>query len=329
MKLSHVPKLPWHAGHKIRETLTMKMHPLYPMIFPPQYKNYIWGGETIARRFNRAGTPMPCAESWEISTVPGNVSVVANGPFEGVALNRLVSTFGTDLVGTDAPNPEQFPLLFKILDAHANLSVQVHPDEAIAAALGGHPKHEMWYILDAEPETHIYAGFTPGANRENFLAHLRKFEAQPDQIYDITAGTCHALTAGALVYEIQQTSDTTYRLWDWGRDRELHTEQALQALDWDSACVPLMALPRTGRTITPRLRTSHFAFATMYLTRPHHMHTTAHSFMALFCVSGKTTLSHEGPHPLTLLPGDSVLIPANQRFLLHPTAPSHLLATTL
>lgn len=306
----------------------MKMHPLYPMRFTPAYRDYVWGGDTIARRYNRPGTPTPCAESWEISAVPGSVSVVANGPFEGESFGRIVQAFGRDLLGTAAPDPETFPLLVKILDVRDRLSVQVHPDAAAAARFGGAPKHEMWYVLDAGREARMYAGLTPGADRSDYLDRLQAYEARVGQVYDIAPGTCHAICGPALVYEVQQTSDTTYRLWDWGRPRELHTEKALAALRWDNVCMPAEP-PTSSRTLVPRLKTPDFSFATLRLSRPHALHTTAAGFMILFCAEGKACLEHDGPHPLTLLPGDSVLVPARQTFSLHPMAETRLLVTTL
>ena len=152
----------------------MKTHSLYPLMFRPQYRDYLWGGDLIATRYNRANTPRPCAESWELCGLPGHESVVANGPFEGVGLGHLTQTFGRDLVGAKAPDPERFPLLVKILDVHSRLSVQVHPDAKAAASLGGEPKHEMWYLLDAAPNATLWAGLRPDAD----LANL----AEPDLV---------------------------------------------------------------------------------------------------------------------------------------------------
>lgn len=306
----------------------MRTHPLYPLTFRPIYKDYLWGGSRIAEQYRRATTPTPCAESWELSGMPGDASIVAHGAFEGVGLDELVSVFGRDLVGEKALNPEEFPLLVKVLDAHQRLSVQVHPDKATAARLGGRPKHEMWYILDADEEAGIWAGMEPDATVEDLPEKLLFHKTHAGEIYDLPAGLVHAVGAGNFIYEVQQTSNTTYRIDDWGRGRELHLAQAKEALKPE--------LRPIRRVLEERHRHLHLAkgmqgfdFATLDLIRSRTLRTTAQSFMILFCASGKTTLEYLGPHPLTLLPGDLVLIPPKLGVALTPLMPSKLLVTTL
>ena len=307
----------------------MKTHPLYPLTFRPQYRDHLWGGDAIATRYNRANTPRPCAESWEVSGLPGAESVVTNGPFEGIGLGTLTQTFGRDLVGAKAPHPEIFPLLTKILDVHDRLSVQVHPDAVTARALGGAPKHECWFLLDAAPGAKLWAGLQPDADLDALgddalVAH----PTQPGDVFDVPPGLVHAIGPGNLVYEVQQPSDTTLRVHDWGRGRPTQPEAARQAIKPALQTAPLRAKP-TKRDLCPRLTTPDFALATLTLTHGRTLHTTAQSLMILFCAEGKATLEHEGPHPITLLPGDSVLIPARQNVSLHPLAPTRLLVTTL
>ncbi len=307
----------------------MKTHPLYPLTFRPQYRDHLWGGDAIATRYNRANTPRPCAESWEVSGLPGAESVVTNGPFEGIGLGTLTQTFGRDLVGAKAPHPEIFPLLTKILDVHDRLSVQVHPDAVTARALGGAPKHECWFLLDAAPKAKLWAGLQPDADLDALgddalVAH----PTQPGDVFDVPPGLVHAIGPGNLVYEVQQPSDTTLRVHDWGRGRPTQPEAARQAIKPALQTAPLRAKP-TKRDLCPRLTTPDFALATLALTHGRTLHTTAQSLMILFCAEGKATLEHEGPHPITLLPGDSVLIPARQNVSLHPLAPTRLLVTTL
>ena len=307
----------------------MKTHPLYPLTFRPQYRDHLWGGDAIATRYNRANTPRPCAESWEVSGLPGAESVVTNGPFEGIGLGTLTQTFGRDLVGAKAPHPEIFPLLTKILDVHDRLSVQVHPDAVTARALGGAPKHECWFLLDAAPGAKLWAGLQPDADLDALgddalVAH----PTQPGDVFDVPPGLVHAIGPGNLVYEVQQPSDTTLRVHDWGRGRPTQPEAARQAIKPALQTAPLRAKP-TKRDLCPRLTTPDFALATLTLTHGRTLHTTAQSLMILFCAEGKATLEHEGPHPITLLPGDSVLVPARQNVSLHPLAPTRLLVTTL
>lgn len=308
----------------------MKTHPLHPLTFRPLYKEALWGGDAIARRYNRANTPRHCAESWELSGLEGHASIVGNGPFEGVGLDTLARTFGPELTGTKAPDPETFPLLIKILDAHGRLSVQVHPDAEAAQALGGRPKHEMWYVLHAEPGAHLWAGLRPGTDpaavRE---ADLLAWPTAEGDVFDVLPGLAHAIGPGNLIYEVQQPSDTTYRVSDWGRGRETHPEQARRSLRPALAPAFSHAPASPRRDLFPRLATPDFSFATLGLRREHTLRTTAQSFMALFCANGKATLGHDGPHPLTLLPGDLALVPPSQRFTLHPLAPTQLLLSTL
>lgn len=307
----------------------MKTHSLYPLMFRPQYRDYIWGGDAIATRYNRANTPRPCAESWEICGLPGHESIVTNGPFEGVDLGKLTQTFGRDLIGTKAPDPERFPLLIKILDVHSRLSVQVHPDAEAAKVIGGNPKHEMWYVLDAAPNAMLWTGLRPNADLTNLAeTSLVSHVTHPGEVYDIPPGLVHCIGPGNLLYEVQQSSDTTLRVHDWGRGRPTQPEAARVAIRTE---LQTMALPppATKRDLRPRLSTPIFDFATLNLSRSRTLHTTGQSFMILFCAEGKTTLEHDGPHPLTLMPGDSVLVPARQTIVLHPFAPTKLLITSL
>lgn len=308
----------------------MKTHALYPLLFHPTYKDYLWGGDAIARRYNRANTPHPCAESWELSALPGSESIVANGPFEGIGLDVLTQTFGRDLLGTKAEEPERFPLLVKLLDARERLSVQVHPDASAALALGTRPKHEVWYVLDAAPGAEVWAGLTPGLTPETLLAHLQAYQTHPGDLFDLPAGIVHAVGPGNLLFELQQASEAAYRIDDWGRGRELHPVQAAQCIR-PAACArhfPAQTAPE--RDLNLRLSTPDFTFATLALRRTRTLHTTTLSFMVLFCTQGKASLAHNGPHPLTLLPGDLVLVPPRQNLLLQPLAPqTQLLVVTL
>lgn len=308
----------------------MKTHPLSPLTFRPIYRDYIWGGDAIARRYNRANTPRRCAESWELSGLEGCATLVGSGPFEGVGLDALARTFGPELTGAKAPHPETFPLLIKILDARDRLSVQVHPDAEAAAALGGRPKHEMWHVLHAEPGASLWAGLRPGADPAAIAeADLVAWPTAQGDVFDIPPGLAHAIGPGNLIYEVQQPSDTTYRVSDWGRGRETHPEQARRALRPELVATRSRAPANPRRDLLPRLTTPDFAFATLDLRRERTLHTTAQSFLTLFCADGKATLEHDGPHPLTLLPGDLALVPPSRRFTLHPLAPTHLLLTSL
>ena len=226
------------------------MDSLYPLRFEPIYKQYLWGGCRFQDLFHR---DLPAeeifSESWEVSDHGDDQSLVANGPLMGGSLGSLVARFGKELFGPGwepEGEPSQFPLLVKFIDAAQNLSLQVHPDDAMGATLDppDSGKTEAWIVLDAEPNSQIYAGLKSGVTRDDFLHALdagtvadllNTFHARPGDCILIPAGTVHAIGQGLLVAEVQQSSDTTFRLFDWnrlgtdGQPRLLHIEQGLQA----------------------------------------------------------------------------------------------------
>jgi mannose-6-phosphate isomerase len=225
---------------------------LYPLTFTPVLRDYMWGGRRLETLYGRRLPPGIIAESWEISAHPHGSTVADAGYWQGQPLSAIQETLGLRLVGARgewALARRKFPLLVKLLDAQQNLSVQVHPNDAYAQAHenGELGKTEMWYILHAEPQTELVLGLRPGVDRAAFqqaaeagaLAPLLQREAvRPGQVFDVPAGTVHALCAGAVVAEIQQNSDTTYRIYDWdrldpdGRPRALHLARAWDVIDF-------------------------------------------------------------------------------------------------
>ena len=242
---------------------------LTPLILAPIYRSYLWGG----RRFETfLGRTLPgagvFAESWQLVDRGADQSVVAAGPLAGATLGELVATHGRELLGRHAPR-RTFPLLFKFLDACQDLSVQVHPDDARAARLGTPDlgKTEAWYVIDAAPGSRIYAGLAAGVTRESFAAALRagrcdeaihSFPVSAGDCVFIPAGTVHAIGAGLLVAEIQQSSDVTFRLHDWnrvgpdGNPRALHVEAGLEATTRVGPVAPV-AVEATGDPAVRRL----------------------------------------------------------------------------
>jgi mannose-6-phosphate isomerase len=227
------------------------MTPLYSLTFVPILKRYLWGGRRLG---DLLGKPIAehgdYAESWEIADHAQGQSVVANGPLAGTTLHDLVTIRGDELFGQHAPQP-RFPLIFKLLDCQKDLSVQVHPNDAAAAKLTPPDlgKTEAWVVLDAAPGSKIYAGLKKGCDLPAFshaictgkaADFVHSFEPRIGDCIFIPAGTVHALGAGLLIAEIQQASDTTYRLYDWGRIgpdgklRQLHIEQGLAATDFSA-----------------------------------------------------------------------------------------------
>ena len=220
-----------------------------PLTFKPVYKDYIWGGDRLSAHFHRTGTPTPCAESWEISAHPDGTSIVAQGKYAGRSLPDLATEFGVALTGTKTPDPARFPLLFKLIDARDKLSVQVHPNNANAALTQGEPKTEMWYVLDRLQGSSLYAGLREGVTPELLRAALvdgtadkclTEVQVNPGDAIFIPGGLVHAIGDGCLIYEVQQNSNTTYRLYDWnrvgadGKPRPLHIEESFKTIEWDN-----------------------------------------------------------------------------------------------
>jgi mannose-6-phosphate isomerase len=208
----------------------------------------VWGGHRIAGELQRGpATPALIGESWELVDRDDAQSVVAHGPHAGKTLHELWTQHRMEVFGSHAPDTPRFPLLAKILDARETLSVQVHPSARIAAKLGGEPKTEMWYLLGATDEAAVYAGFKNGVDRAAFEHALtagtvelllHKISVKQGDAIFIPSGRCHAIGGGCLIVEIQQNSDTTYRVFDWnrmgldGRPRALHVPQSLASIDF-------------------------------------------------------------------------------------------------
>ena len=224
---------------------------LYPLKFKPVFLDKIWGGQKIRTRLGLDFAPLTnCGEVWALSGVPGCQTKIRNGFLKGNELNEILEVYMDELVGEQVYNRygNEFPLLIKFIDANDYLSIQVHPDDALAQKRNiGRGKTEMWYILDAEPGAGLIRGFSREVTPELYLEYLEKKrlreilqeeKVKTGDAYYIPAGTVHALGPGILLAEIQQTSDTTYRIYDWdrvddhGKSRELHIDLALEAIDF-------------------------------------------------------------------------------------------------
>lgn len=224
-----------------------------PITFAPELKDYVWGGRNLERLFDRTLPPGVVAESWEVSGHPATPTTADRGPLRGRSLPELAARFGEALVGrrgSAASATAGFPLLVKLLDACRPLSVQVHPDDARAATRrpGELGKTEMWYVLHADPSAEVVVGLNPGtgpselrqaAAEGRIEACLRRIAVRAGDAVLVPAGTVHAILPGLVLVEVQQSSDVTYRLYDWGRkaapgapSRELHVAEALEAVRW-------------------------------------------------------------------------------------------------
>lgn len=218
--------------------------------FEPIFKSVIWGGQRIARFKGIAPQGDHVGESWELSPMEGNESVVAEGPFKGIGLNSLIADHGDEIMGARLMKAcgGRFPLLIKFIDSTDDLSVQVHPDDTLARARHNSPgKTEMWHIIDTDPDARIYSGLNTAITPDEYerrvadntiMDVIAAYDSASGQTYFLPAGRIHAIGAGNLLAEIQQTSDITYRIYDYdrrdkdGNPRELHTDQAKDAIDY-------------------------------------------------------------------------------------------------
>jgi mannose-6-phosphate isomerase len=224
------------------------MTTLYPLTFKPIFKERVWGGRALERLYGKKlPANVPIGESWEISDRPGDASVIANGPLAGRDLRWLMENYERELLGQAKSANGRFPLLIKILDAQEKLSLQVHPPAHKAAELKGEPKTEAWYIADAKPGAELYVGLKCEVTRAEFETKIKTgevaecFHRVPVKAGDtmfLPSGRVHAIGAGLVIFEIQQNSDTTYRVFDWnrvglgGKPRELHVAESLASIDF-------------------------------------------------------------------------------------------------
>jgi len=223
----------------------------YPLQFEPILKERIWGGTKLKTLLNKPITSEITGESWEISTVENDVSVVANGDFKGKTLNEVIDLYPAEVLGVKVYNQfgKQFPLLFKYLDAREDLSIQLHPNDELAKKRhNSFGKTEMWYVMQADENARLIVGFKEKSSPEEYLSHLNNKtlldildtkKVQSGDVFMLETGTIHAIGAGTVIAEIQQTSDVTYRVYDFdrkdanGNTRELHVDLALEALNYD------------------------------------------------------------------------------------------------
>jgi mannose-6-phosphate isomerase len=224
---------------------------LYPLQFEPILKERIWGGTKLKTFLNKPITSAITGESWEISTVENDVSIVANGLFKGKSLNQLINESPEDILGTYvfAQFGKQFPLLFKYLDAREDLSIQLHPNDKLAKKRhNSFGKTEMWYVMQSDIDSRLIVGFKEKSSPEEYLKHIQNKtivdildtkKVKQGEVFFLETGTIHAIGAGIVVAEIQQTSDVTYRIYDFdrldanGNKRELHVDLSLEAINYE------------------------------------------------------------------------------------------------
>ena len=305
---------------------------LYPLKFRPRLKARIWGGESLLARkgayLPRADKGRKIGESWDISCVQGDISTVAGGVLKGNDLRELTEVYMGDLVGDKVFEKfgDVFPLLVKSMDCNELLSVQVHPDDELAAARHGtYGKTEMCYIADAQPGASLYLGFRdPNITREEYLRAvaeerlpelLNRMDAHKGDIFFIPSGTVHALGGGLKIIEVQQTSDITYRIYDWGRTesdgkpRQLHTALAVDAINFGSESGLVKYSTRKNEAVTA-VRCDYFTARVIDLEgSAEFVHAADDSFVIYICTEGHAVLTTDSS-TVPLAAGESVLVPA-------------------
>lgn len=306
------------------------MNPLYPLKFRPIFKDKVWGGDKVKKIFNKNFSPLPnCGECWELSGVENNLSVVSNGFLKGNNIEELIEIYMGDLVGEKVFDKFglKFPILVKIIDTREWLSIQVHPDDALAKKRHcENGKSEMWYVLDADKNAELISGFNRDMNKESYheyfknrkLTEILNYEkVKAGDVFYIPAGRVHALGPGVCLAEIQQTSDITYRIYDWNRtdaegvSRKLHAEEAVDAIDYS-----YQKNYRTEYFIDSN-KTSNIVKCPYFTANIHSLdkkisrdYFGLDSFVILMCIGGSAALRYDGGHE-KLKAGQTLLIPAD------------------
>jgi mannose-6-phosphate isomerase len=300
---------------------------LYPFKFQPILKDKIWGGQKLQKILKKPTTSVEAGESWEISDVQGDTSIVSNGTMAGTSLKSLMELHTTELLGHK--NFQQFgtkfPLLIKFIDAKLALSVQLHPNDALAKSRhNSFGKTEMWYVVQADSDSNLIVGFNQPMTKELYLKHLEaktlecilNFDkVDAGDTYFIEVGRIHAIGAGVLLAEIQQTSDITYRVYDWdrvdseGNHRELHNDIALEAFDFDMPDNYRVNYSRDSQTSTELVSCPYFTTNVIEVKTSLLVKNNYDSFMIYMCVEGSAVINIEG-YQTEFSMGETVLIPA-------------------
>ncbi len=307
--------------------------------FAPIYQERVWGGRALQSTLGRplySGNPV--GESWEIVDRPEAQSVVLGGPWHGRTLRELVEHHAAEILGAKWNPKKPFPILVKWLDARERLSLQVHPPGTLAKKLGGEAKTENWYVAEATPEAALMAGLKRGATREKFSAALNggdlaplvhRFPVKRGESLFVPSGRIHAIDAGLLILEIQQNSDTTYRVYDWGRvgldgkPRTLHVAESLQCIDFNDF-EPLVV--PAAKTETILAECEHFRLRRVPLETGEALQLSAHEQSRIVSVVDGRVMTNDPAH-VTLERGANVLIPLAGAALLKAAEPSTVLVT--
>ena len=312
--------------------------------FTPILKEKIWGGDKLISQLHKESNQKKIGESWEISDVEGDTSVVANGQLKGKDLKELISIYKESLVGKSVYDKfkEKFPLLIKFIDAKEALSIQLHPHDDLAKERhNSFGKTEMWYVMQADEEANLIVGFKKNTTKEEYLTHLNSKslidilnvdKVEKGDVYFIPTGRVHAIGAGVLLAEIQQTSDITYRIYDWDRQddegnyRELHTELALDAIDYQAKEVYYTNYNKTQNKSTEVVTCPYFTTKVLPVNGEVDVnHADIDSFLIYMCVEGNVTFTSNNSME-TLKMGETLLVPADvKEFKINSDTKSELL----
>lgn len=323
---------------------------LYPLKFKPILKTLVWGGEKIAPYKGIETNQKNIGESWELSGVKGNESVIANGGFEGRTITDLIAEYGAELIGRKVYDNTgtEFPLLIKFIDARSDLSVQVHPNDELAAVRhnGSKGKTEMWYVVDTDPGAHLLSGLSEEITPEEYARRVEDntitdvlcdFKISKGDVFFLPAGRIHAIGGGSFIAEIQQTSDITYRIYDYGRlgldgkPRQLHTELAKDAIDYKVYPDYRTAYERKMDRENLLVDCPYFTTSLLLLDAPYSVNLRdLDSFLILICTQGKGRIVDDQGNVVSYHQGETILLPAGcQGFGIEPDEYSEILTSCI
>ncbi|MEA2062207.1 MAG: type I phosphomannose isomerase catalytic subunit [Gemmatimonadota bacterium] len=311
----------------------MSSQPLYPMLLAPIFKDKIWGGRLMEKKLNKKLPPDELiGESWELSDYRTDITHVENGPLAGMSLDTLFSERALELIGRTpvAGEGENFPLLTKFIDSNLLLSLQVHPPDSYALAHDReNGKTECWYVVHAEPGATVMRGLEPGTTPGDFRKGLdtgrgieemvRRFEVSSGDFIFMPTGVVHAICEGTIILEIEQNSDMTYRLYDWGRmgadgkPRPTHIEKGMDVIDFEDTSpdkIEGILRHEGGNRIRHMVSCRYFSVEILELSSTFRQDTGGKSFVALTVVEGSAGITGEGGEKLEVQTGDTVLLPA-------------------
>jgi mannose-6-phosphate isomerase len=298
----------------------------YPLVFEPILKDRIWGGTKLQSILEKKISSETTGESWEISTVSDNVSVVKNGSLQGKTLNELLEKYPEEILGTKIYKQfgKEFPLLFKFLDAREDLSIQVHPNDELAKKRhNSFGKTEMWYVMQADDKSRIIVGFKEKSSPEQYLEHLEnkilttileEIPVKKGDVFFLETGTIHAIGAGIVIAEIQQTSDITYRIYDFdrkdseGNTRELHNDLALEAINYNKV-VAKKNYSKIINTSNEAVNCPYFTTNYIPLDGEFTFKENSNRFKVFMCIEGEFDLVYN-KEKQTFKKGETILLPA-------------------